>query len=428
MSEAAAPAPPRGPLLFGELFFGLRGAGLRIGVGEWMALMEALARGAIGPDLGEFYTVARALLVKDVALFDLFDQVFAAVFGDGVMPVALREDLLAWLEKPLPPPGLSDEELAAMERLPLDELRKLLEERLREQTERHDGGNYWIGTGGTSPLGHGGRNPAGIRIGGAGGTRSAVEVAAERRYRDYRSDRVLDTRAIAVALRKLRRLARRDGEPELDVEASIEATCREAGELALVFRPPRANDARVLLLMDAGGSMDPYSLLVDQLFSAAKGLTHWKKLEAFFFHNCPYAHVYGSFELGERLPTAELVRDRPKETYLVVVGDASMAPHELVAEHGSIDPFTRTQTSGLGWLQRLRQHFVRAVWLNPLPPSAWRNGYTIQLVRELFPMYPLTLDGLDDAIAHLVKKQADPPPRLDLDDLVVRRKPWSMLY
>ncbi len=407
-----------GRLPFGRIFFGLREAGVRVTPVEWMTLCEALASGAIEPDLAAFHAVGRAILIKHEAHFDTWDQVFTAVFGEGEMPVKLSEELLDWLETPIARPNLSPEELAALEQLDLDELRRRFLERLEEQTERHDGGNRWIGTGGTSPFGHSGVHPGGIRVGGEGGNRSAAQVAAMRRFRDYRSDRVLDTRQLAVALRKLRRLSRVEGDPELDIDATIDRTGKNAGELELAFQPPRKNQARVLLLMDVGGSMTPFSRLVETLFSAASGLNHWRRFESFFFHNCVYSRLFRSMNSGEVESTAELLLDRPRETFLIIVGDASMAPSELLSANGAIDWFERSETPGLVWLHRLRTHFSRCVWLNPMPPEHWR-GYTVELVARLFPMYPLTVAGLGDAVEHLVKKGAPEPPP-DLDPRILR--------
>ena len=399
-------------MLFADLFFGLRGAGLKVGLSEWMTLMEALSKEIIAPDLVDFYHVSRALLVKHEASFDLYDQVFAAVFREGEMPREVSDELMRWLDDPRPLPELSPEELAALERLPLDTLRELFEERLQEQQERHDGGNRWIGTGGTSPFGHGGRHPSGVRVGGSGGGRSAVQIASERRFRDYRDDRVLDTRDLAVALKKLRRLGREDVVPELDVDASIDATCRNAGDLTLAFEAPRKNQARVLLLMDVGGSMDPHAYRVERLFSAANGLGHWRSFEALCFHNCPYENLWSSAWNDEKKPTAEVLTELPPETFLVVVGDASMAPSELVDRGGAIDYWHRNETPGLVWLHRLRSRFKRAIWLNPLPPRWW-NGYSTQLIRHVFPMFPLTVSGLEDAVDSLVKGKPEPIPELD---------------
>jgi hypothetical protein len=228
-------------------------------------------------------------------------------------------------------------------------------------------------------------------------------VAQAREFAGYRWDRILETRDMAMALKKLRLLTRRHEELELDVEASIEETCKNAGELTLEFSPPRKNDARVLLLMDVGGSMDPFSHLVERLFSAAHGLQHWRRFEAFSFHNCVYDELDPARPHEEgAVKTAELLRDRPRETFLIFVGDASMAPSELIDPHGSIHYYHHHATPGFTWLHRLREHFPRCVWLNPLPERGW-NGWTIRMIRELVPMYPLTLKGLSEAVDHLVK-------------------------
>ncbi|MBM4319405.1 MAG: VWA domain-containing protein [Deltaproteobacteria bacterium] len=376
-----------------------------------MTLMQVLASGVVRPDLTEFYHVARSLLVKSENLYDTWDQVFGAIFGDGQMPTRVAEELLAWLAHPLPLPELSPEELAAWGRLSLDELRRLFEQRLREQSERHDGGSRWIGTGGTSPFGHGGVHPGGLRVGGQGRNRSAAQIAAERRFHAYRDDRILDTRALTVALKKLRRLGR-VGEPELDVEESIDRTCRNGGELTLELRPPRTNEARILLLMDVGGSMDPYIQLVERLFSAARGLHHWRNFEAFSFHNCVYEKLYPKVYGRDGVATADILQGRSERSFLVMVGDASMAPGELVERYGAIDYYHRNGTPGIVWLHRLRTRFPRAVWLNPMP-EAWWGGWTTRIIAELFPMFPLTLGGLEDAVDNLVRGRPDAVPDLD---------------
>lgn len=397
------------PLLFGELFFGLRREGLKLGLAEWLGLMDALKRGAVEHTLDDFYYVARALLVKSEAHFDTYDQVFAAVFGGPALSPAAVSALLEWLENPIVP-NLTPEMIAQLEKLPLEQLRRMFEERLEQQKARHDGGNRWVGTGGTSPFGHGGQNPAGVRVGGSGGGRSAVQIATAREFRKYRHDQVLDTRAISVALKKLRRLSRRHVDLELDVDESIDQTCRNAGDLTLCFTPPRKNEARVLLLMDTGGSMDPYSHMVERLFSAAHALQHWRRFEAFSFHNC----VYEALEPGREdhpddagIMTADLLRERPSETFLILVGDAYMAPTELLDPWGAIHYYHHNRTPGIVWLHRLRRRFPRAVWLNPIPERGW-HGWTIKIIREVFPMFPLTLDGIDQAVAQLVKGTPEP--------------------
>jgi uncharacterized protein with von Willebrand factor type A (vWA) domain len=328
------------------------------------------------------------------------------------MPVQIKDELLNWLDQAPNLPELSPEELAALERLPLDELRKLFEERMKEQMERHDGGNRWVGTGGTSPFGHGGINPAGVRIGGLGRRHSAIQIAHERRFRDYRNDRVLDTRSLGVALKKLRRLSRGDGEPELDIEATVDKTSRAAGELELVFRPPRKNDSRVLLLMDVGGSMEPFARRVETLFSAASRLDHWKQFNAYEFHNCPYEKVYSSISRKEGVTTRDLIRDLPEDTSLIIVGDASMAPTELTARYGAIDYWHRNEMPGIEWLKVLRSHFKRSVWLNPLN-ERWWSGWSIWVIQHVFPMYPLTPAGISEAVDCLLGRIPPSYPEKD---------------
>lgn len=399
-------------LLFGELFFALRGAGISVALTEWMALMKALAVGAVGPDFTAFYQVTRALLVKSESQFDLFDQVFTAVFGDGkLLPTKLSDELMEWLDSPFARRELTPEELAALEQLPLDKLRELFEQRMREQDERHDGGTRWIGTGGASPFGNGGQHPSGMRVGG-GGQHTAIQIATARRFRDYRNDRVLDTRAVAVALKRLRRLSRTDGPLELDVPESVDKTSRNAGELDLAFRPPRTNEARVILLMDSGGSMDPHTRTVEALFSAASALHHWKSFEAYTFHNCPYHAVYSSIWGREGIATAELLENRKRQTFLILVGDATMAPSELTSKYGAIDYYDQSETPGIVWLHRLRSHFPRSVWLNPLRREWWK-GWTCQVIGQVYPMFPLTLGGLDDAIEVLLRRNEPVVPELD---------------
>jgi len=400
-------------LPFAELFYGLRDAGLKVGPSDWLGLMEAFERGAVRPSLTDFYHVSRALLVKDEAYFDVFDQVFAAVFREGEMPRASLEHVLDWLreaaEKQFAP-----EQLAALDELSLEELRRRFERRLEEQTERHDGGNRWVGAGGTSPFGHGGAHPSGVRVGGSGGGRSAVQIATARHFKPYRHDRVLDDRSLAIALKRLRRLTKRHHELELDVEESIDSTCKNAGELTLEFTPPRKNEARVVLLMDVGGSMDPYAHLVERLFSAAHGLQHWKGFEAFAFHNCVYDTLEPARPHDESIQTADLIRNRPRDSFLILVGDASMAPSELVDVFGANFYYHRNQTPGLVWLHRLRQHFERSVWLNPLPEKWW-GGFTTRVIGELFPMFPLSVKGIDDAVDELIRRS--PAPVMELEQM-----------
>lgn len=389
--------------LFLDFFWLLREKGIPVTIREWLTFVEALSKGLVAADLHRFYAIARATLVKHERFYDLFDRCFAFHFAGAEAPEGLKKALDAWLDSPLPLPQLTDEELAALEQLDLDELMKRFEETLRRQTERHDGGNRWIGTGGTSPFGHSGVRPGGMRVGGSGGGRSAIQVAAARRFRDYRSDVVLDTRQIAAALRRLRRLGRDGRRDEVDVDGTIDATARNAGELEIVMRPPRENALKVLLLMDVGGSMDPFAHLVSRLFSAAHAATHFREFHAYYFHNCVYDCVYETARMRDAVCVVELTRRLQPETRLIVVGDAHMAPYELTAPFGAIDYSVRNRESGLDWLRRLTAHFRHRVWLNPVPRRFWAHP-TIDAIGRLFPMFELTLDGLEQAIDVLMAR------------------------
>src|SRR3990167_268140 len=313
--------------MFFDFFFDLRRAKLPVSLAEWMTLLMALAKGQIH-SLDDFYCVSRALLIKRETQFDLFDRVFLSHFKDMPFPVPLLDELKDWLATPIARREFSTEELAALQKLPLDEMMRLLEERLKEQKERHDGGGKWIGTGGTSPFGHSGYNPQGIRIGGQSTSRSAVKVAAERRFRNYRSDLILDTRQMKVALKKLRFLRREGALCDLDLDLTIDKTCKGGGAIDLVFKPEARNDMRVLLLMDVGGTMDPYAMLVSQLFSAAHASSHFKDFQFFYFHNCVYSHVYTDMARFKKIPTTDIFRKYSDKYRLIVVGDAAMHPGE----------------------------------------------------------------------------------------------------
>jgi uncharacterized protein with von Willebrand factor type A (vWA) domain len=396
-----------------ELLYELRARRVKVGLGEWLALMEALARGLHDSSLTGFYHLARSLLCHSEAQFDAFDEAFALVF-QGVEGEAftVTEEILEWLADPARLLYLSAEERARLEALDLDELRRRLEERLREQREDHRGGHRFIGSGGTSPFGQGGIHPTGVRIGGGGG-RSALKVAAERRFRAYRDDLVLDVRQIKVALRRLRELRREGLRDELDLERTIDRTSRNAGELELEWRAPRRNNVKVLLLMDVGGSMDPHAVVVSQLFSAAAQSKHFRDFHAFYFHNCVYGRVYRTAGLRDGLPVAEVLASYGPNYKVVMVGDAMMHPSELFAMGGAIDYWSHEVTPGIEWLRRLSHHFERKVWLNPEPRRYWRHE-TVHAIRGLFPMFPLTLEGLSEAVAALVKgkgtRQTVEPP------------------
>ena len=376
--------------------------------------MRALAAGLAVNDLDRFYSLARAVLVKSETYFDQYDQAFLAAFEGIETPAEIADEVWEWLDDPLAFPGLTDEErrrlVEALGDVDLEALRRLFEERLAEQTEAHHGGSRWVGTGGTSPFGHDGVHPGGIRVGGESRSRTAVKVAAERRYRGYRTDVEVGTRQFELALRRLRQLSsRNEGVPdELDLDETIDETADNAGRLSLVWRKSRKNAVKVLLLMDVGGSMDPYARLCSNLFTAANRSSHFKDLRFYYFHNCVYDWLY----TDARLSRPHRRRHQPRPARAV---RRLQAHHGRRRRHGEQraalalrhhlvgrDERGRRASSGSGACAR---HFDHSVWLNTIPADEWDRAYgttTIRLIREVFPMFELTVDGLTAAIKKLM--------------------------
>ena len=393
--------------------FELRKRGLRVGPTELTALARAMAAGVHQSALDGFYHVSRALFVHSETELDAFDEAFAAHFrGIEGSRFVITAEIEKWLQDPAMLGELTPEQQALLESMDLDELRRLFEERLAEQRKRHEGGNRWIGTGGTSPFGSGGHHPSGLRVGRAGGGRSAIGVADARRYRPYRSDIVLDVRQIVVALRKLRNFVREGLVEELDIDETIDATARNAGELEIVTRPPRRPNVRVILMMDVGGSMDPHVRVVSELFSATKRATNFRELRTYYFHNAIYGRVFETERFRDPIPISELLRQCDGQRHhLIVVGDAAMHPGELHSD----GPWYRAHAVGderytaLQWFRVLSDHFRRSCWLNPDKPQYWYG--TVEEIRREFEMFPLTLEGLGDAIAHLSRGVRRPGAR-----------------
>ena len=403
--------------MFTQFFFLLRAYGVPVTLTEWLMLMQALAKGLAFSSLGQFYLLARAVLVKSETFFDQYDQAFAACFAGIETPAEIADEVWGWLADPFNVPAMTEEERRLLaewlgSEADLEELRRLFEERLREQTEAHHGGSHWIGTGGTSPFGHSGLHPGGIRVGGERRSRSAAKVAAERRYRGYRTDVEVGVRQFEVALRRLRRLSsRNEGLPdELDLEETVEKTADNAGRLELRWRKGRRNNVRVLLLMDVGGSTDPYVRLCSRLFTAVNRASHFKELRFFYFHNCVYDWLYTdtSCSLDRAISTNGVLRDLPGDYKLIVVGDAEMAPSELLQRDGVIWWGFGNDEPGIDWLRKLRGHFEHSVWLNTVPAAEWEHAYgrfTIGRIREVFPMYELTVDGMTAAVRSLLVRR-----------------------
>lgn len=379
----------------------LRRFGVPVGTQEMLTLAEALSKGLHGQTMAGYYDIARCVLVHRESHLDAFDQAFLSYYRSAQLEsIRLHEELLGWLQNArefeLPP------DWKWLEELDPEQLRKDFEDRLREQDERHDGGNKWIGTGGRSGFGHSGAPRPGIRVGGKGGNRSALHVAGERRFAAYRNDRQLDVRQWGVALRKLRNFHRHGSELELDVDGTIDATARNAGELEVVVRPPRRPNTRVILLLDIGGSMDPYVHQVEAMFSAAAAATHFKEFRSYFFHNCIYGNVYKNEHFTEAVSLRQLTAECGPHYRLVIVGDGAMAPYELFHPKGQYFFGEAQDKTGWDWLVQLAAHFPRSVWLNPDNPRYWQGpGSTREAISRLYPMFPLTLDGLDEAIGVL---------------------------
>lgn len=392
--------------MFLDFFYNLRLHGVPVTTHNWLALLEALAAGLHEDSLDGFYQVARCLLCSSESHYDAFDQAFAETFKGVPRDLSsILENLEDWLSDPKKLEYLDPALKEALKGMDLEELRRQLQERLAEQKKRHEGGNRWVGTGGTSPFGQGGYHPTGIRIGGQGGGRSALAVADARRFRAYRKDLVLDTRQIAAALRKLRTMARKGTQEELDIDETVDATARNCGDLEIKTRPPRKNDVRVLLMMDVGGSMDPYARLVGRLFSAAHQSGGFRQLEAFYFHNCVYSNVYRDANFTQPLPTTELLRIFEPNWRLIMVGDAYMHPGELVMSSSNWWD-GRGGPVGLTWLARLADRFPHSAWLNPERPDIW-DAPTIREIQRVFPMFPLTLEGLEEMV-HSLRRPPSP--------------------
>jgi hypothetical protein len=382
-------------MVFLGLLYRLREADVAVGVTEALSLSAALKAGAHDDTVRGFYYAARATLIHHEGHLDAFDRAFLAEYGDLDWDTSLTEQLREWLDQ-------QSEQMSADEDAELPDLAELLEmfeQRKREQTERHDGGPYWIGTGGTSPMGQGGAAQAGLSTGSSGGGRAAIRIADMRSYRPYRSDVALDIRQMEVALRRLRAFVREGAELELDIEATIDETARNAGEIEVVTRPPHRPNTHVILMIDVGGSMFPYSELMSQLFSATKRATHFKELRTYYFHNCVYGKVYGTERFTEGVWVHDLLRECGPHHKLIMVGDAFMARYEL-GQAGPWSATDNTRVPGIEWLRILHDHFRDSCWLNPESLTRWQ-GTTIEAIGEVFDMFPLTTEGLTEAMAHL---------------------------
>lgn len=384
----------------------LRAAGIPAGLKEHLVLLEALDKDVIEQTPEAFYYLARATFVKDEGLIDRYDQVFAKVFKGvlaqyGEQQVGLPEE---WL-KAIAEKFLTPEEMADIKALgSWEEIMETLKQRLLEQEGRHQGGNKWIGTGGTSPFGNSGYNPEGVRIGGESRHKRAIKVWEKREFKNLDSTRELGTRNIKVALRRLRRFAREGAADELDLDATIEGTAKQ-GWLDIRMRPERHNAVKLLLFLDIGGSMDPYIRLCEELFSAAN--SEFKNLEFFYFHNCLYDNVWkdNRRRWSERTNTWDVLHKYGHDYKVIFVGDAAMSPYEVTHVGGAVE--FMNDEPGSTWLQRVTNTYPATVWLNPVAENQWHYTQSTKMIQQIIGdrMFPLTLGGMEDAMRELSRKQ-----------------------
>lgn len=389
--------------MFINLFKALRRNGVPVTFNEWMLLQNALSENLMDSSLTRFYHIARAILVKTEAHFDKYDQAFLECFGH----IESSDDLIRKIEenlRRLPPLELTDEERQLVEKLSLEEVRERFLERLRNQDNQpHEGGNRAIGVGGRSPYGAWGYNPAGVRIGqNESRMRSAVQIAERRSFRNYRDDVVLDTRSIKTVLGYIRQVVREGPRDTLDVEGTIDATCRNAGELEFIWDRARKKRIKLMLLMDAGGTMAPHAELVSRLFSAAKDIV--KGLRFYYFHNCVYQELYTDIWQLKSTATRKVLDQTSRNYKVIIVGDAYMAPSELLNRDGAIDYWYRNDRPGIEWLMDIRKRFKKVIWLNPEPQQWWYSIPSTRMIQRIFPMFELTLSGMQSGARTLIKQ------------------------
>jgi hypothetical protein len=390
--------------VFIPFFLELRAAKVPVSLREFLTLLEAMRLRVSGFDVEEFYYLSRSALVKDERHLDRFDRVFGQVFKGIETPTDPQTELPEeWLKK-LADRFLTPEEKAQIEALGgWEKLMETLRQRLAEQKGRHQGGNKWIGTAGTSPFGNSGFNPQGIRIGGKGGNRTAVKVWDRREYRNLDDTIELGTRNIKLALRRLRQFARQGAELELDLPGTVRSTAHNAGWLDLQMVPERHNAVKLLLFLDIGGSMEDHVRVCEELFSAARG--EFRHLVHFYFHNCLYDTVWKDSRRRhvEQIDVLEILRTYDPNHKVVLVGDASMSPYEIEKEGGSVERWN--DESGEAWMRRLLDHYPKAVWLNPVPEKYWGGTTSIGMIRRIMEdrMFPLTLDGIDRGMRALTR-------------------------
>jgi uncharacterized protein with von Willebrand factor type A (vWA) domain len=399
--------------MFVNFFYILRDAGVPVSTREYLNFLDAMDKRVIEADVDEFYYLARSTLVKDERFFDPFDRAFGHFFqgAEKFVALTLKEIPEEWIKNGLEK-HFTPDEIARIKALGgFEELMETFRRRREEQQKQHQGGNKWIGTGGKSPFGSGGHNPEGVRVGEQGERQGkAVKVWEQRQYEALAHDVQINTRNIKMALRRLRLFTREGAPDELDVGETIRQTARNGAMWDVEMRPSRKNRIKVLLFFDIGGSMAPHVRRCEQLFSSAR--LEFRQLETYYFHNCIYEQVWkDEYRFENKVKTFDLLHKFNREYRVIVIGDASMSPYELMQAGGSVDHFN--DEAGLVWLQRIREAFPHSVWLNPEPQPEWAHTQSIRMVGEVFEqrMFPLTLDGLTAAM-NLLRRRASHLPSL----------------
>ena len=399
--------------MFEDFLYLLRRNGLKVSLTEWMALMEAMDKGLHGSSFTGFYHLCRCLLVKSEADFDRFDRCFLEYFKDVPFQQEVSQELMDWLDRPdvLQDYANWDKEQALKNMgLSEEEIERMLKERMQEQKEQHNGGNYWVGTHGMSTFGNSGLSPKGIRVGGQSMYKRAFRVAGERKFRDFRRDNTLDTRQFQVALRHLRQFSGLVDLPptEFDVDNTIKDTADSGGMLKVRYKRPRENTVKVLLLMASGGSMDYYAQLCSALFQAVSKSGHFKDLRVYYFHNCVYGRLYNDPMLMSRnsVQTDWVLSNIATDWKVIFVGDAQMAPYELMGGYYGRSGREDGPQCGMDWLRLFRGRYQHAIWLNPSERPNWGAYWsqTYDTIAREFPMFPLTVEGLEEGMKKLLTR------------------------
>lgn len=397
--------------MFSKFFYTLKDKGLEVSLSEWLTLQDALQKGLCHSSLTEFYYLARMILVKSETEFDKFDMAFEECFKGVKTETEVGKNMLRWLDKS-DMLELAHEEarnhLNQIEDIQVDkdDVEEKFKQRLKDQNEEHNGGSFWIGTMGKTSFGNMGGNVGGVRVGGQTGYQSAFSVVGARKYRDFRDDKVIDNRQFQMALRRLRQFSTKLDIPksELDIDETIDKTCNNGGYLQIEMMKPRKNAVKLLLLMDSGGTMIPYTRLMNDLFQSVNKSNHFKDVKVYYFHNCIYSKLYKTPECenGDWIDTEWMFRNVGSDYKVIIVGDAAMAPEELYSNTGNYRG-PNGGLSGFEWLQLMKRHYKKIVWMNPkMAPgrAPWREAETA--VKEIFPMYKLTVKGLNEAMVRLM--------------------------